>query len=413
MIRARTIGVWLALPGLSSCNGLGRASCSGRPGDDRGNAPSSIGADPAAADAAASAKASTTDVAVHEHVEPRVAAGGARTCVVASDASLHCFGARYRHEEDGVLDAVTNVVQVAVAEDHACARRTKGDVTCWGAGEYGQLGDGSDVEYNWSGPTPMLDVRDAIEVTVAAGVTCVQGPVNAWRCWGRNDGGVVAVSGSWSKTAEPLRVSDVTQLAMSQRFFCARLVEGTATCWGASSSGELGLGTTAGGRYPPGKVRGLVDLRRIATANGGAGRHVCAVDEAGGVWCWGNNDDGQVGDGSTVTRSLPLKVRGLGRAADVAVGVAHTCARLVDGSVWCWGAGDRGQLGVLAPKGRTTPTKVTSLSGVLEIVAGDAHTCVRTETTISCFGANGEGQLGDGTTVDHFEPVRVVLTPSL
>jgi alpha-tubulin suppressor-like RCC1 family protein len=140
------------------------------------------------------------------------------------------------------------------------------------------------------------------------------------------------------------------------------------------------------------------------------GNHTCAVTPEGGVMCWGSNDNGQLGDGSRTDRTRPVSVKNLAaRAMAVAAGSAHTCILTEDGGVKCWGRNKDGELGNGTTQRSTEPVDVTGLaSGVVAIAAGDNHTCaVTAQGGVKCWGANGDGQLGDGTTDAQSVPVDV------
>jgi alpha-tubulin suppressor-like RCC1 family protein len=139
------------------------------------------------------------------------------------------------------------------------------------------------------------------------------------------------------------------------------------------------------------------------------GRHTCAVTVEGDVWCWGRNAEGQLGDGTTTNRGTPDHARLGGAASAVTSGGNYTCALLSSGAVQCWGRNAEGQLGTGGTIDTSTPVDVASLSGsVTAIAAGYSHSCaVTTDGGVKCWGGNGSGQLGDGTTTDRPIPVEV------
>jgi len=187
---------------------------------------------------------------------------------------------------------------------------------------------------------------------------------------------------------------------------CALLGTGAAICWGSNLNSQLGDGTTTN-RLTPTAVTGLDS---DVTAITGGTRHTCALLATGAVTCWGDNTDGQLGDGTTANRLTPTAVTGLDSdVTAITAGHNHTCALLATDAVHCWGYNGYGQLGDGTTANRLTPTAVTGLdSGVTAISASRFHTCALLATgALTCWGWNGYGQLGDGTTANRLTPTAV------
>ena len=211
--------------------------------------------------------------------------------------------------------------------------------------------------------------------------------------------------------------SGVASIAAGLDHTCALTRAGRVKCWGFNIYGQLGDGTTTNRRTPV-DVSGLPSV--VAGIAAGAD-HTCALTGAGGVKCWGENDSGQLGDGTATDRHVPVDVFGLASGVEsIAAGGVHTCALTSAGAVKCWGMNLRGELGDGTTTQRNAPVDVSGLeSGVAAIAAGgddvargeeddNGHTCALTGAGgVKCWGANFVGQLGDGTTTERHTPVSV------
>ena len=175
--------------------------------------------------------------------------------------------------------------------------------------------------------------------------------------------------------------------------------------WGSGNSGTLGNGTTTG-RTLYGDVTGLPN--NVMQISAGY-RHILALLPDGTVRAWGDNQVGQLGDGSTTNRSTPVQVTGLTGVTQVSAGLLHSLALRSDGTVWAWGVNDFGQAGTGSTgPDQLVPVRVTGLTGVIKISAGDDFSlALRSDGTVWAWGAGRRGQLGNGTTTDSPVPVRV------
>ena len=208
----------------------------------------------------------------------------------------------------------------------------------------------------------------------------------------------------------------VTDVSAGDEFSCAVIEDGSVWCWGYNTYGNLGDGTTTE-RHEPVRVTllgGGFVTNAVAVDTGET--HACALTSDGAVWCWGGNDFGQLGDGTTAERHGAVAMTASGGAAiatatGVAAGDRVSCARVSTGRALCagWPVGD-GTRKVRSRAVTVRKANGTPLTGITAVSA-DEHACVRTSKGEAwCWGDNGYGQLGNGAKQDRWHAVRVTKT---
>jgi len=319
---------------------------------------------------------------------------------------------------------------IAAGWNHSLAVKSDGTVWGWGYNGYGQLGNGTTT--NSSTPVPVCATPPAIcpgsglsgMTAIAAGLDhslALKSDGTVW-AWGYNAYGQLG-DGTTINRHTPVQVSGlsgVTAIAAGWAHSLAVKSDGTAWAWGYNGYGQLGDSTTINRLTPvqvcdttcPGPLSGV-------TAIAAGQYHSLAVKSSDGtVWGWGWNGYGQLGNGTTTNSSTPVQVSGFSIGSGVttiAAGSAHNLAVKSDGTAWAWGYNGNGQLGDGTTINRHTPVQVCDttcpgrLSGVTAIAAGGIHSLAvkSSDRTVWAWGYNGYGQLGDGTTTNRLTPVQV------
>ena len=318
------------------------------------------------------------------------------------DEGGDCVGA-----ESGLSDAV----MVSAGVDHTCALMRNGEVLCWGKDDKGQLGDSAEASPSLV-PVKVELLSTATTISAGGNHTCAVLTGGALVCWGDNASGQIGDDSTTDRfTPVPVEglSSGVAAVAGGLLHTCAVLDTGALKCWGDNAEGQLGDGTKADSRVPIG-VEGLSS--GVAAVAAGE-KHTCAASDDGVLRCWGKNNRGQVGDDSTDERTSPVVVTTLASGAVAAAcGKEHSCALLDTGGVQCWGRNDKGQVGNTdAGGGITTPIDVTGLtSGVGSITADNKHSCARLDTgEAKCWGLNDNGQLDGGSTTQRNTPFGIAM----
>ncbi len=252
-----------------------------------------------------------------------------------------------------------------------------------------------------------------VQISAGGGHTCAVTVEGGAKCWGLGTSGQLG-AGNTNSSLLPVDVvgltSNIAMVSAGYVHTCAVTTSGAAKCWGGNNRGQLGDGTTLT-RTSPVDVSGLsVGVTAISAGgySGSSNSHTCAITAGGAAVCWGGNSSGRLGDGTTTNRATPVPVIGLSSGVTaISAGGAHTCA-IQSGQAKCWGAGGSGRLGYGSTSNQLSPVSVTGLANAVSISAGGSHSCAQTSAGAAvCWGHNDSGQLGDGTKTDRSTPVGV------
>jgi alpha-tubulin suppressor-like RCC1 family protein len=317
--------------------------------------------------------------------------------------------------------------------EHSCALTTSGSVYCWGANSNGRIGDGTTIQRNtpvqvvgWGGSGYLTDV---VEISAGGYHTCALKSTGSVYCWGANAYGKLG-DNTTTQRLTPVRVhgvgdsgylTGISNISAGDNHTCASASDGTVYCWGQNTNGKLGDGTSSQ-REVPVQVHGVGDsgmLSGIESVSAGV-YNSCAVALDGSAYCWGNNNYGKLGDNTTTHRSTPVQVHGVGDSGmlsninSISLGLYHTCASASDGTAYCWGSNGWGKLGDGTSSQREVPVQVHGvgdsgyLTGVATVELGFEYSCaVKMDGSAYCWGYNGYNSLGDGTGTSRSTPVQV------
>ncbi len=357
----------------------------------------------------------------------QVSAGYSHTCGITLDNLAYCwgynfFGAVGDGSQTGRLKPVRVATtlrfqSISAGTDYTCGVTLSYKAYCWGDGTYGTLGDGTTTDVRL---TPVRAGSALHFRQVVAGNQSTCGVTTEYRayCWGTNLYGVIG-DGTQLQRLSPVPVAGglrFQQVTVALGHACGITLQNIAYCWGNNSFGTLGSGPPQDKKLTPVRVAGGLRFRQVTAGFD----HTCGVTTDSRAYCWGFNNFGEIGDGTSLnTRLTPLRVAGGLLFHGVgALGHFHTCGRTLDNKVYCWGTNADGLLGIgtttgpeTGPLGPFSSRPVAVIGGLqfIQISARFQHTCGVTEDNKAyCWGSNVAGQLGDGTLNASTKPVAVV-----
>ncbi len=289
-----------------------------------------------------------------------------------------------------------------MGEHHSAAVTENGDLYCWGDNEYGQVGDGTMGCYPQTSPIKVLSNVSAVSLgwDYSAAVT-ENGDLY---CWGHNEDGQVGNGATNYAQTSPVKVlSNVSTVSLGRSYSAAVTTDGDLYCWGYNGYGQVGNGTTWNHQTSPVKVLSNVSMVSLGDYLGKA--YSAAVTTNGDLYCWGDNEYGEVGNGTTEKQRSPVKV--LSNVSEVSLRGSHSAAVTTNGDLYCWGRNEHGEVGNGMTENQTSPVKV--LSNVSEVSLGEYHSAAVTENgDLYCWGSGYE--TGTGTTETLLStPVKVSI----
>jgi len=293
---------------------------------------------------------------------------------------------------------------------HTCAITPAGKAWCWGDGTSGELG--TEMLASSTTPVAVTGGLQFLEIRAGTSFSCGLASNHRAYCWGANQFGQVGIGTTTLRINTPVPVAggrSFRQLHAGLNHTCAVTFDNVTFCWGQNDTGELGDGTTTDRRMPV-RVHGGLLFKQVRAGGGQS----CGFTSAGLAYCWGLNNVGQLGDGTTTRHLTPVRVVGGHVFISLSVGGASACAVTADKLGWCWGANDEGQLADGSSLARRLrPTVIADNRRFSGIAEGDDHGCgILVGGPTYCWGRTYYGAVGDGTplrsSIDQRVPVPVV-----
>jgi alpha-tubulin suppressor-like RCC1 family protein len=345
------------------------------------------------------------------------------TCGVTPDSRAYCWGfdghggigrpgAIGPNPKPSPVVTTLSFRQVSAGFYHACGVTPDNHAYCWGGNSYGELGDGTTTDH--ATPVPVAGGHLFRQVDAGKHLTCgVSYPDNRGYCWGDDTYGQLGRGRHFgSESHVPVALAGgLTFQRVSAGYVhaCGITTTTQAYCWGNNDEGQLGDSTHGLSRDQPTRVAAGTRQFRQVEAGGG---HTCAVTTTASAFCWGDGRQGQLGIGKAILSYWPRAVAGGLSFRRVTAAGGHTCGETTGSRAYCWGSNGDGELGDGARTTRLSPVPVAGGLSFAQVSAGAGHTCGKTSANVAyCWGDNSYGQLGDGTTTRRLNP-RAVVGPS-
>lgn len=351
-----------------------------------------------------------------------VAAGYDHSCGITTDSLAYCWGLA---DSSGLGTTSSGTVPQPIAVSgglkfvaitagwyDSCALTAAGAAYCWGANGSGELGDGNGGT-DTSSPVAVSGGLTFRSLSAGYLHTCGVTTGNEAYCWGDNLNGELGDGKAELTSDVPVLVAGglaFQSISTKNWAVCGVTTTGEGYCWGPNDNGILGNGTTGGADSVPVAVSGGLTFAAVSVSV----LHACGITTAGAAYCWGSDANGRLGDGGANTdTNAPSAVAGGLTFSAIAAGSVHTCGLATSGAAYCWGGASNGELGNgNAGQDQSTPVAVLGALTLARITAF-GHTCALTAAGAAfCWGADFSGELGNGPPLASTASPVLVIEPT-
>ncbi|MCL2046169.1 MAG: stalk domain-containing protein [Oscillospiraceae bacterium] len=341
-------------------------------------------------------------------VNSTFSAGVYSSTAITTDGSLWAWGVRVNqlNKDESyeipfiptkIMDSV-RFVSAGVVHSHAIAE--DGSLWAWGLNISNLLGDGTDIS-RFSPVWIMDDVTSVSAGPIHSLAVKTDGSLWAWGSYVPILSEVEAYTNSFVPT---MIMDDVASAVAGGSCSFVIKTDGSLWSWGRRNEGMLGDGT-AYDRFEPVRSVPIKIMDNVVSVHAGLEYSIYAIKTDGSLWAWGNNDFGQLGDGTTTSSNSPIKI--MDNVSTVSSGAAFTMAVKTDGSLWAWGNNNQGQLGDGTTTNRLSPVWI--MNSVASVSCGGSHAlAVKTDGSLWAWGSNDNGILGDGTGIERHTPIKIM-----
>lgn len=334
-----------------------------------------------------------TEVTVKLSTLVTIDAGGLSSCGSTALGDVYCWGRINAENFARASRVASNMDSVAVGSVISCGLTPTGAAFCWGQAP---LGDGSSS--NSASPVPVAGGKFFRQIAAGGNYACGVTATFAASCWGDNLTSQLGNGTSGGQLLQPVLVAGnhlFRTIETGSSHACAITTAGAAYCWGRGFQGQLGDGNSSSANVPV-QVAGGLNFSAIAPGS----NHTCGLTTSGHAYCWGELFD-------QAATNEPVLVSSTLTFSKIESGAGHVCA-LSGTDLFCWGLNDNGQLGNGTTTGASMPLPIMPGTSWAAFGLGNFTTCgVTTARILYCWGMNNAGQVGDGTTTTQLLPTRV------